>query len=428
MAKWTNEEIDLLIKKYPNSTGDELVGMFPTKTKGAINTQARRLNLFKNRDVYNSIKKSNSHKAPIYWSHDKNEKLISDFKKGLNVYDTFSMYNKKFITKKLIENDLTEKTELQKVQEIVNYKDRSSLNLNDVFKLYKLMLEEKISGFSFYDISKDQLIFCFKYYLKRNNILHNRDDILNSVIGSLLEKAKIKQIIKITFNGYYDFICSCFPKYKLKQWEFKWLNVSDGFWENKYNCFHLLDVELEKLIQQGTIQRKVDILSIPIPILRLITHNTLITYHSYQIILKYLDFNNIDYSEYSDRIYDNQLFDSKEELIVYKKLKEHFPSIIKGTKKNKVYNALENEGYIPDFIVDKIVFIEYFGMFKPESKNEIFKDYVSKTYRKNKFYNSICENYLDIYPGDLSENLSGLNKKIEEFKISLRGGEMIWKE
>lgn len=128
--------------------------------------------------------------------------------------------------------------------------------------------------------------------------------------------------------------------------------------------------------------------------------------------------------------FDNKKADSREEAKVYNFIKNNYNvdlNIIGRNKKRKMYNEKENEYYIPDFYISKynninlskILYIEYFGMFRDNPHNEIFVDYKNKTYRKEEFYRSKDDIYfISLYPEDLKNNFAGLKQKFESFFIT----------
>lgn len=117
--------------------------------------------------------------------------------------------------------------------------------------------------------------------------------------------------------------------------------------------------------------------------------------------------------------YNNQLFDSLEERNVYKYISENICSNIVKNKEIKFTNKKSNEGYVPDFIIyttSKPIIVEYYGLYDEKSNTDFIKEYISKSCRKNEFYNSLKDYFfIPLYKEDMKNNFTKLNKKIIDF-------------
>lgn len=420
---WSDEENQKLITNYPILNQKELENLFPNKTSRAISAQARRFNLYKTKDVYNKIKKDNSHSSNLYWDSNKTEKLIKHFNQyDINgIYDIFSEHSCTFINTKLSELNLR-LTDYDKIKFMID--DVKSPTLNDTIKIYKYILSGKIEGFNFVNINKYQIIMCFKYYLMKYNIKYNRNDWLSVCFGKLTDDIKLKSLIKKHFGSYYNFICMCFPNYNFKQWEFEVLDVPNYYWDNKNNRNQCYKFGIENLIKDGFINDESEILSINNMVRREYFNPTLVSKYGINDIIKYLKSKNITPKEYSQKfLFNNILFDSMEEKDLYIFIKGLKLNIIKNIRSNKFYNDIYNENYIPDFIIkwfDKNIIVEYFGLYRDNNNNSnILKKYYNKTKRKITFYNNL-DNYLflPMYPDDLKNNFKGVRNKLTSFFMS----------
>ena len=159
--------------------------------------------------------------------------------------------------------------------------------------------------------------------------------------------------------------------------------------------------------------------------------SSLLYYYSKNCIDEYLYFTKDNYS--NPKIYNNIRFDSFQEKYVYKTIYENIThNIYKCFKKEGFLytNGKYNERYIPDFYIntnDKIVLIEFFGMYKPNNPSQIFKDYCEKTKRKIEYFNSLENVYfIPLFPKDLNNNFEGVREKLTSFcmskNIDLKGG------
>lgn len=276
-------------------------------------------------------------------------------------------------------------------------------NLNNAFIEYKEILYGYKYRFSNNSVKKYMLPILFKYYLRKNNIKTDKESLLNYKYKQLLIKSKLENLIKKYYNGYYDFICECFPNYGFKVWEFTILDCPNNYWSNKYNMFHCIRDSIKYMFDNNIINNYNDIFIIPNNKLISIFHSSVKYFQDGLIgnIINYLKFCNINFT--IDKFYDNQLFDSVEEIEVYKELKKVFP-FIKKNKDIKFYNSNFSESYIPDFVIDNVV-IEYFGMYKEDNSNSIFVEYRNKAKRKIDYFTSIKDvTFIGLYPKDLYNN------------------------
>lgn len=371
--RWTNEEVELIRKHFPHMQTAELQSMLPNRTVESIQTMAQRLGVRKDKEHVLKIKRQNSL-----------TKVKTDRGKELNLCHFFCKYKK---------------------------------SLDGV----------KINTYGKYSsMKKEWVILLFKYYLKRNSISQNRDFWIETIIGDFLQTAKLKTAVKACFESYYDFLTQCFPKYGFKEWEFKYLDVRDGFWDKEYNRFHCIREGIIKMKSAGVISQDAECLELSHTILSHYTSSSLITYEGKDCIVEYLVRKNI---ELENRIYWNNIrFDSYEEKRLFLHIKNNFHcEVQKGNRKEHLYCNLENnENYIPDLIItsangnvlDKPIVIEYFGMFKEQTEHEVYSNYREKTMRKIEYFKSLEGIwFVPIFPHDLKEDYKGVNKKLTPFLL-----------
>lgn len=125
--------------------------------------------------------------------------------------------------------------------------------------------------------------------------------------------------------------------------------------------------------------------------------------------------------------FDNKKLDSRGEVEVYNCIKKDLGINIKIFGRKKKYlllNKKTDEKYIPDFyitkifnyILDKPLYIEFYGMYKVKYINPIFEKYFHKTHRKNEFYENNKDIYfIDLYPEDIKNNCEGVKNKLTSF-------------
>lgn len=121
------------------------------------------------------------------------------------------------------------------------------------------------------------------------------------------------------------------------------------------------------------------------------------------------DFFNINYST------DNIRLKSKEELLIHEYLISKYNNVLycNNSNKNKWYNLKYDECYIPDWIIDNNIIIEYFGFLNKNSSTDRFIKYEKKTKRKIEFFSNIPDfTFIDLYKEDLFNNLTGVKNKL----------------
>lgn len=370
-GQWSQKEKEIIHNYFPYVTTKEMQQLLPSRTVASIQTMAQRLGVRKNSNHILKVKRQNS----------------------------------------------LAKCELDKC---------SKLDLCFFFERYKKSLNgENVRSYGSYSsMKREWVVLLFKYYLRKNNLNHGREFWTGTVIGSFLQKAKLKTAVKKCFDGYYDFLIHCFPQYRFREWEFTYLNVRDGFWDEVANQHHCIREGIIKMKKDGIIKEEVDCLELHHSVLSSYISSSLITYKGKHCIVDYFIKNNI---EFNDRLYWKDIrFDSYEEKRLFLHITENYPvSIQKGNRRKHLYcNTLEGENYIPDLIITSVkdvrlskpIVIEYFGMLKKNPKHETYLNYKRKVTRKIKFFESRKDiQFISIYPEDLKENYKGANKKLAPF-------------
>ncbi|AKO91918.1 hypothetical protein BEH_07265 [Priestia filamentosa] len=99
-----------------------------------------------------------------------------------------------------------------------------------------------------------------------------------------------------------------------------------------------------------------------------------------------------------------------------------------GSKRKKIfYNNEHKEWYCPDFfldnkdfpLLDKPLYIEFYGLYHEEYDDDLVKTYVRKTKRKSHYYQSNPDiHYIGIYPEDLKDKYEGVRNKLTSFFMS----------
>ena len=419
---WTKEENELLKKLYPITKNEELPKYFIGKTEGAIYSHANRMGLKKDY-VWQS---NNILRDKRYWSDSKSRELKDVFS-NLGEEETYNYFREKYNhTKNYIKNKLIELKLIYNEMDRYIISNRKNPNLNDVFKVYKDILRGNIESFKPYikNISKQQLILLFRYYNRTNNVIVTREYFEDKTIGNLLKDAKIKQLVKSRFHSYYDFITFCYPNLNLKPWSMNNLNVRDGFWDKKYNRFWNIREGIKTMIEDKIIDEPYEVLELEYDVIYNYISSSMLCYYKKQCIEEYLQFCGIN-SSYTIKVYNNIKFDSYQEKQVYKYIYENITDKIQKCFKRDGYlytNEKYQENYIPDFYIEfgneRLILVEYFGMYRRDNPSSIFKDYCDKTDRKIEYYNSLNDIiFVSLFPKDFNDNFKGVREKLTPFII-----------
>lgn len=394
--KWSKEEETILRQSTYNKTIEDVYDLIPHRSKDAIRGKLQGMGI--------------SVKDEKYWTP----------------------YEEDYLRNNLSEKTVYEISIVLNRSEVAIYKKASSLglilvrdefvfynNLSEVFSDYKRLLDGDISRFrkrynQYYDI------ILFKYYLKRCNITPTKEWVYNIHFSELLSECKLRSKVKSNWGSSFEFISACFPKYKLKEYNFKTLQVRDGFWLKDYNCYDNIRQGIIEMYANSIIENDAQILDLDLETTYKYFHSSMICLRGIKILYKYLDFYNIPYS--NQVYYDNTRFDSMEEMAVYKYIKLNINSNITKYDGPAFYNDLYEERYFPDFILslnnDKKVIVEYFGMYRESSSSNhsVIENYISKTHRKIEYFKSIKEySFIDLYSEDLKNNYQGVSQKLASF-------------
>ena len=451
-SEFTIQEIEQFKLDFPIYTDADLMLIY-NKTYQQIRRLAGTLKLNKNCEIAYNAKINNGLKATLINGKNNLFRNLNEYNIFINLIKNVKDYQheiKNIIAKynhlelnyirSLIYKYHNVSFIYDKNEEII-YINNNSSELINAFKLYKQFLlgNTDCMGKIISIKRKDTVKMLFKYHMYKENISNIKDFLINCNYGEYLSNIKLDSIVEKLFNGYYDFITYCYPQHKLKPWDFKILDVSNDWYNNKFNIFWLIQEGIKRLIEDKIIIDKLDVFSLPTIVLTKYFGNSIKKFCGIRnAIIEYFNFSKINYDKLKLNYFNGIRFDSKEEMFVYIICLNFNLNIIKLDKKDKIYNEEYNEYYIPDF---KIIFdnseilCEYYGLFNEEKKDDpfILKNYYNKTIRKNIFYNNF-KYFLPIYPSksqkDFINNIK--NQIINYFKINfnynlnynLKGGEI----
>lgn len=438
---WSNDELMILKENSYGKTYDELSKLLPNRTRATIEGKCQALGLNKYIKLGNCktwldedmiFLKNNHGKIPIVdiakmLNKTKAEVSYQIRKLRINCQIIWSDEEVELLFKNYKSKDVRQlssllktKTEKQIYKKMTLLKltckpiDKTSyMNLNEVFKDYKRILKGEINKMKKdYPLNYDILLF--KYYLKVSNIIPTKDWVYSIHFSKFMKSCRLWNRIKKKWHSSYDFISACFPQYNLKEYNFKTLQVREGFWKNDFNCYDNIKYGIKQALKNNSIENPEDILIFNLDDIYKYFNRTMIYYRGKEILYKYLDFYKIPYDS---KLYWNDIrFDSIEEMSVYKYIKNNHEFQITKCRNIMFYNDMYNEGYKPDFLIeDKDIIIEYFGLYL-DKESLFIKNYIDKTNRKIEYYSTISKyNFIYLYPEDLKNNFEGVSKKLAPF-------------
>lgn len=270
-------------------------------------------------------------------------------------------------------------------------------------------------------INKEDLKILFKYVLEQIIGFKTRDDLL-----------KLTQILlfkhKISFSRT-DFILGsplailniAYPEHDIKGFEL--IHAPKNYWRIKSN-FDEAVIYYYKELKQKTgkyIISNFDIRNNSVGFHNIIRYTSdFYDTKDLAIVIQELTKEKVDILSSINN--EGIKFDSIEERVVFDYIKNDLgiSDIEKFLEKKHKRKFINNDGgrFIPDFIIerkDKIILIEYYGMYNENNTNKIFVEYREKCKRKNIFYNSLNDIiFIPIYPIDLKNGMGGIGKKLKD--------------
>lgn len=274
------------------------------------------------------------------------------------------------------------------------------------------------------------------YYSKEKNI----KEIMEWFVSKLTKDKYISSIDEIpdkvnidTFRNYnlYSFLINCFRGIsydafnflypgKWHPWEFK--SCPTGFWDSEENVKQALEWLIKKLKKDNKIKSVEDIKKLPITkTLEEYKLSTLAKIYAgdYHSLFSLID-ENFEVGDFTHRITVNGIkFDSREEYAIHNWLVSNINKNIKYVEKYseyKFHNKEFDENYVPDWIIDENIIVEYFGWYNENNNLKRYVKYNEKTKRKIKYFSNL-QNYsfIAIFPQDLKNNFKGVKNKFKKY-------------
>lgn len=271
---------------------------------------------------------------------------------------------------------------------------------------------------------------CEWFYKKlhEDKIIQCDEDILEiKNFGMLFKKYKLDGMFYTIFNSsHYRFWNQLFPNRWL-EWEYKM--TPKYYWELKENRLKSLKelIEFKLNIEFDDIPEKI---SYPF----LVDYNRKFgaicdLYYQSDIFLWVNEcypnhFNKEDF--YNNIAKDGTRLDSKDEVLIHNKMLDNNLKLTyfenKQTAMKDYYNKDEDESYVPDWIVNDKIILEYFGWYnqKQYMKNSTITSYIDKANRKINYYKKQDGFvFIDLYPEDIKNNFHGMVEKFKKCHLDI---------
>jgi hypothetical protein len=256
-----------------------------------------------------------------------------------------------------------------------------------------------------------------------NRLKYDRNDLL-SITADDFRNNGIPAVLFTYYNGSPSkCIIECFPEFNLLHWEFK--QTSHNYWQKQINRKNALRelIEIKLKLKEDEIPQKINLSFL---------RNCYCGF--YEVLKKYyksnifLWINEVYPNRYQQKDFnlliasDGTICRSFEEILIHNyiidELKPDYLSYGKhqNSIENIFYNEYYNESYIADWIINKKVIVEHFGLFRNKPKDKIYVDYYNKTIRKVEFYEKYCKEnnmkFIALFSKDIRSNLKGVKQKL----------------
>lgn len=264
--------------------------------------------------------------------------------------------------------------------------------------------------------------------LINENEISNIDDIVNLKSHRYFKKYGLDGLL---YSKYSATVFNFWNEYfngRYKEWEYA--QTKRNYWTS---------VENRRKALKYLIEEKLNIKKDEIP--EKFTYGLLVKeYHKFSLICD--SYYNSDLFKWIDEVYsleftrkqftdlianDGTIVDSRIERDIHNLLLKNNVNVMYIQNKQDVENSFINddygERYVPDWIINDNIIVEYYGWFMKDYENKgnnTTKIYNAKLRRKNEYY-KLLDGYLliDLYPSDIEKEYKGLLEKFEKHGIEL---------
>ncbi|WP_144498346.1 hypothetical protein [Bacillus pumilus] len=256
-----------------------------------------------------------------------------------------------------------------------------------------------------------------------DKLITDISEIPSKVNIATFEKYELKTFLMHVYSGVtYRAFDDLYPG-MWKVWEFK--SCPTGYWDNEKNIKLAIDWLLRKLVSDNHIAEIC--FSGEIDIKRYMKNYGLGTLLKPSFNIERFLIGNYPRIFNEENLLLNISSDglkmlSKEEMTLHNYLLQGSIDVIYcGLDRNYQFiDPKTNKTYIPDWIINDNVIVEYFGYFNKSSNHIRFTKYRHKTQDKISFFNSlIAYKFIPLYKEDIQNGFKGVKRKFNEVGIKL---------
>ncbi|WP_025912091.1 hypothetical protein [Priestia flexa] len=329
--------------------------------------------------------------------------------------------------KKLKEDDII--VNLDKLPKISYKKYLMRYNLSGILKNYTsfgdLMVDtfpEKYNRWDFpvpknYYKEENNKKYIMEWLTKKmmeDGLIDSIEDIPSIAHNKIFKHYNLSSFLVHCFrDSPYDAFNYLYPN-TWNEWEFSYVPMK--FWDKGSNVSKAIRWAIEQGIKDGIIEDLNDLQSYPLrTLLDRYGLSSLFNKYDVYFIISLLFPESFDNTKKRTKINGVSL-DSKEEALIHSYIIKNFTNVnIPNKSENLFKNHKENESYVPDWIINKNIIVEYFGMYD-SSGTKMIKNYTNKAERKIEYFNSLeGYDFIAIFPNDLKSNMQGVKNKLEVF-------------
>jgi hypothetical protein len=436
---------ELITKEYINNKQDLEFICNKHPFSGIQKTNAVRLrklphNCIECQKEYNHVQmiKRLSEFSPLEWYKKVLNKEIKTFPNGL-----FQYYKLEDLKELLLyfieyakEKENCEEKDLFTQRIFYKYKLSSLYQMYPTQKIAESVFKDKYMPWELSSVpphyweSEDNIKFASKWFYNKLfelGYIKTDDDILEiKDFGSIFKKLKLDGFYYTVFkSSHYNFWNYMFPN-RWFEWEFKF--TQKHYWELKENRIRAFKELIEKLnLQLSEIPDKI---TYPFLVENYRKFSAICDIHYQSDLFSWVNdcypnmFTKEDF--HNNIANDGTILDSKHEVLIHNLMLKNGLQLKyfenKQSAMKNYYNEEENEYYVPDWIVNDNLIIEYFGWYNIQqyNKNKTITSYINKANRKIAYYEKQQDyKFIALYPNDLDENFYGLINKFNNIGIKL---------
>ncbi|WEG18491.1 hypothetical protein PQ478_08415 [Alkalihalophilus pseudofirmus] len=262
------------------------------------------------------------------------------------------------------------------------------------------------------ELSKEKVLTWFFDELHKDGVIKTEDDVPKVISRELFERYGLLSFLTHCFNlSIYSAVNYKFPN-KWKHWEIT--RVPQKYWSDPKNVREAYEWLVNKIIESGEVNSVSELHNIRLKdFFEAYSLTTLYSMYDSEFILG-LIYPQYKFNKQNISIDGTKLL-SKPEKLIHDYLITKYNKVKRPTYKsrNLFHNVKHNESYIPDWIINDNIIVEYFGLMG--DRGDIWQEYQHKTKRKVEFYESLDKyHFIALYPEDINNLKIKLSSKIDK--------------